>query len=257
MSGKKKPLVIVIAIVAVAVLGGGGYFAFTKLQQQTEENEEKLETVGDTLIGDSYQTADEAVDDAELTPSLLEDLPPSKKVVKSLQRDNIKLSIEVIDLKDKILKLNQKIDELEEYKMTNERFAPMRIKDEMAEVEREVKSFLLESSDAQRFSTVQIEIMAAASANEYKEYINRYRLVVTQAQRVKVATDFLPGYAFCIGDGIELAANNAREFELIAIKFRGQSTLPLPTSLQQDLDAVMEPCKNSLRSRLDKELDKS
>lgn len=254
MSAKKKPLMIVIAVVVVALLGGGGYFAYTKLQAQTDENTKNLEGAGDVLVGDQYKPQEEELTEEQMAPTINTKLKPSKKVVRALQKENVKLSVEIIQLQEQIESLKEEIEELEEYKMTNERFAPKRIQDEMADIERLVKAFLLDSQDAERFSVVQIEIMAAASALEYKEYIMRNRLMVTKQQRAKLASEFLPGYAFCIGDGIELAANNAREFDLIARKFRGTTTLALPRKLQKDLDTVVTPCQNALRGQLDEGL---
>ena len=258
MSAKKKPLMIIIGVVVLALLGGGGYFAYLKLQAQTDANNKDLEKTGDVLVGNSYKPKpDNELTEEQMAPTIVKDMKPSRKVVNSLQKENVKLSVEILRLKDQIESLNKEITNLEDYKITNERFAPKRIKDEMAEIENQVKAFLLDSEDAERFSVVQIEIMAAASALEYKAYIVRNRLMVTKVQRAKLAIDFLPGYAFCVGDGIELAANNNREYNLIASKFRGLVTLPLPSQLQKDLDTVIIPCQNSLRNQLDTNLQLS
>ncbi|NQZ33741.1 MAG: hypothetical protein HRU06_20935 [Oceanospirillaceae bacterium] len=257
MSAKKKPIMIIVAVVVLALLGGGGYFAYLKLQAQTDENTKNLEAAGDVLVGDAYKPKEDKLSEEQMRPTIDTKVKPSRKVVKSLQRENVKLSVEIIRLKDQIESLNSEIADLEEYKSTNERFAPKRIQDEMADIERQVKAFLLESEDAERFSTVQIEIMAAASALEYKEYIMRNRLMVTKVQRAKMAVEFLPGYSFCIGDGIVLAANNSYEFDLVASKFRGAVSLVLPRQLKKDLDSVVTPCQNTLRSQLDKQLSEA
>jgi hypothetical protein len=256
MSNKKKPIVIASAVFTVILLAGGGYFAFTKLQEQTDKNTQNLASAGDVLVGDSYSTESEANPELE-EPTFNKNLPPSRKVVNSLQKDNTKLSIEIIQLKETIANLNEEINVLEEYKEVNERFAPKKLKDEMVDIENQVKAFLLASEDAERFSVVQIEIMAAASALEYKEYITRNRLMVTTAQRAKLAAEFLPGYSFCIGDGIALAANNTTEYNLVAAKFRGIENLSLPKSLKEDLDSVVTPCQNTLRKQLDDDIEQS
>jgi hypothetical protein len=253
---KKKPMAIAIGAVAVIALAGGGYFAYTKLQQQTDENTKSLESAGDVLVGDAYKTNSDDPDNEAMEPTIKkEELKPSRKVLRALQKENVNLSVEIIRLKEQIDNLKEEISTLEEYKTTNERFAPKRLKDEMADIERQVKAFLLDSVDAERFSVTQVEIMAAASALEYKAYIVRNRLMVTKEQRAQLASDFLPGYAFCVGDGIELAANNSKELVLIASKFRGDVTLALPASLQKDLDTVITPCQNTLRAQLDKNLE--
>jgi len=257
MSSKKKPIIIaVVAVVVVALLGGGGYFAYTKLQSKTDENAEKLGGVGEMLVGDRYK-ADNGNKKEALKPTIMlqqQNLVPSRKVVKALQKENLTLSIQIIRLKEQVKGLSGKVAELEEYKSTNLRFAPLRLKDEMAEVEMQVKTFLLDSEDAERFTTMQIEIMAAASSLEYRAYIMRNRLMVTKVQRSKLAAEYLPGYAFCIGDGIELAANSSKEFNLLARKFRGIENVRLPDRLRKDLDSVMSPCQNALRAQLDKNL---
>ena len=257
MSSKKKPLIIgVIAFFVVALLGGGGFFAYSKLQKKTDENAEKLGGVGEMLVGDRYKATDGSKQEA-LKPTIMQqqqDLVPSRKVVRALQKENIKLSIQIIRLKEQVKGLSEDVAELEEYKSTNQRFAPLRLKDEMAEIEMQVKSFLLDSEDAERFTTMQIEIMAAASSLEYRAYIMRNRLMVTKSQRSRLAAEYLPGYAFCVGDGIELAANNSKEFNLLASKFRGIENVRLPDRLKKDLDSVMTPCQNALRAQLDKNL---
>jgi len=254
---KKKPLIIVVAVVVVALLGGGGYFAYLKLQAQTDKNVKNLESAGDVLVGDTYKPKDKKATEEEMAPTIDTKVIPSRKVVRSLQRENVKLSVEIIKLNERIEKLNAEISKLEEYKSTNERFAPKRIQDEMADIERQVKAFLLESEDAERFTTAHVEIMAAASALEYKVYINRNRLMVTKTQRAKIAAEYLPGYAFCVGDGIELAANNRKEFNLLASKFRGDYTLALPERLKKDLESVITPCQNTLRAQLDENIPES
>ena len=253
---KKKPLVLASSAIAVILLAGGGYFGFTKLQKISDSNMQDLETTGDMFIGPtSTLGGDGALTEEEMQPTIKENLTPTKKIFRSLQKENVNLNVRILRLQEQIEGLEGDVDSLEEYKATNERFAPKRLKDEMADIERQVKSFLLDSSDAERFSVLQVEIMAAASALEYKAYVIRNRLRVNRLQRDKLAIDFLPGYAFCVGDGIELAANNIRELELIASKFRGTNTLALPPRLQRDLDAVVTPCQNSLRGQLDKDLE--
>ncbi|MFT5706301.1 MAG: polyhydroxyalkanoate synthesis regulator phasin [Oceanospirillaceae bacterium] len=254
MSAKKKPLAIIISVVTVAILAGGGYFAYTMLQAKTEENLKNLESTGDLLVGSSHSSKEEELSEEEMAPTISKDMRPSRKIVRSLQKENVNLSIEIIELRNLVENLKKEIEDLEEYKLTNKRFAPKRLKDEMADIESKVKSFLLNSEDAGRFGSIQIEIMAAASALEYKEYIIRNRLMVTKQQREKLAVEFLPGYAFCVGDGIELAANNSNEYNLVAKKFRGEENLSLPVKLQKDLDSVISPCQNSLRAQLDKSL---
>lgn len=255
---KKKPLVLASSVIAVILLASGGYFAFTKLQKISDSNVQNLETTGDMFVGKANPVeGDEALTEEEMQPTIKEDLTPTKKVFRSLRKENLNLNVKIIRLQQQIEGLKGNIDTLEDYKETNERFAPRRLKDEMVDIERQVKLFLLDSSDAERFSVLQVEIMAAASALEYKAYIIRNRLRVNRLQREKLAIDFLPGYAFCVGDGIELAANNKRELELVASKFRGTSALALPVRLQRDLDAVVTPCQNSLRGQLDKDLEES
>jgi hypothetical protein len=256
MSNKKKPIAIASTVLILILLAGGGYFAYTKLQAQTDKNTKDLATAGDVLVGDSFSTETEANPELE-QPTFNKNLPPSRKIVNSLQQDNTKLSVEIIRLKETISQLNEEINVLEEYKEVNERFAPKRLKDEMVDIENQVKAFLLASEDAERFSVVQIEIMAAASALEYKEYVTRNRLMVTTAQRAKVAAEFLPGYSFCIGDGIALAANNTAEFNLVAAKFRGVENLFLPKNLKEDLASVVTPCQNTLRRQLDDDIEQS
>jgi len=77
--------------------------------------------------------------------------------------------------------------------------------------------------------------------------------MLSEDKKQKVISDYLPGYAFCIGDGIEVAANSPAEERKLAGYFRTEDASILPEALYQDLSTVIEPCQLTLREQLDKD----
>lgn len=250
----KASVVIILALVVVVIaLLAGGFMVFQRMQAQHAENEKELERFGYEMVASarSIETVGE-LGVKQLPPTFDEDkLTPTQKVIKSLVRDKDALIGENQVLQSEIEKLQQQIAELEEYKQLNERFAPEKLDEELRSVERQLKAFLIRSPDAERFSTLQIEIMSAAGAAEYKAYITRNRLMMSADQKEKVISDFLPGYAFCVGDAVEVAANSRSEERQLAAFFRTDDASKLPEALFQDLSTVLEPCQLAVRERLD------
>ena len=256
----KKGLVIgLIALVAVTGVSIGGYFAYDSITQQTAKNAKELEQFGYEMVATtrSFETTGEL--GTKQVPSTFDEgkVPPTQKVIRGLLNDKDSLLQDNQALLDEINKLNARIADLEEYKQLNEHFAPDRLKDELNEVERRIKAFLIRSADAERFSTLQIEIMAAASAAEYKAYITRNRLMLSADQKQLVISDFLPAYAFCVGDGVDIAANSPQEERLLATYFRTDDGSLLTQALAQDLSSVVAPCQLAIRTRLDSSSAKS
>lgn len=250
---KTSVLIIVVLVLVVIAILAGGFMIYQRMQAQHKQNEKELERFGYEMVASSrsIETVGE-LGVKQLPPTFDEDkLTPTQKVIKSLMRDKESLLGENQVLQSEIAKLQKQIEELEEYKQLNERFAPEKLEDELRTVERQLKAFLIRSPDAERFSTIQIEIMSAAGAAEYKAYITRNRLMMSADQKEKVISDFLPGYAFCVGDAVEVAANSRSEERLLATFFRTDDASNLPEALFQDLSTVLEPCQLAVRERLD------
>ncbi|MDO6452562.1 hypothetical protein Q4490_03195 [Neptunomonas phycophila] len=254
VKSSKKGLVIgIITLLAIVIAAIAGYFAYTNITQQTAINAKELEQFGYQMVASSRSFESTGELGEKQIPSTFDEgkIPPTQKVIRGLLNDKDTLIQNNEALQQEIESLKARIADLEEYKQLNEHFAPNRLADELNEVERRVKAFLIRSSDAERFSTLQIEIMAAASAAEYKAYITRNRLMLSADQKQQVISDYLPAYAFCVGDGVDIAANSPQEERLLATYFRTDDGSILPQALAQDLSSVVAPCQLAIRTRLD------
>lgn len=251
MKSAKTPIVATLLILAIIALGGGGFILYDKLTRQTEANTKSLERFGLEMVGDRYSTTVGELGATQLPPSLIEEESTTEgKIIKGLKKTNAQLVDETKSLRSEIRELKAEIQRLQDYKSLNERFAPLSMEEELAKVERQIKAYLLRTPDAERFDTLQIEIMSAASTREYQDYITRNRLVIDDEDRKALVDIYLPGYAFCIGDGVALAANNEQEADKLASYFRAGDSAGLSNQLQQDLEQVATPCQLALRNQL-------
>ena len=164
--------------------------------------------------------------------------------------DNKQLIEEQQALQDKIDALKAQVADLENYKMLNEHFAPLTIAEEIKAVEKQIKTLLIDMPDARRFSDLQINAMSASVGNEYKKFIGSKRIILSDNEREDFIKQYMPEYAFCVGDGIEIAANSPREERAIATYFREQTDQALSNELKTDLETVVKPCQTALYSRL-------
>lgn len=253
MKAKTSTILVILLPILFIALAGGGFLIYQKMNAQHEANKKELERFGYEMVATSrsFETTGE-LGTKQLPPTFDEDkLTPTQKVIKSLIRDKENLMSENDTLEAEIERLQQQIAKLEEYKELNERFAPQKLDEELRQVERQLKAFLIRSPDAERFSTIQIEIMSAAGAAEYKAYITRNRLMLSEDKKQKLISDYLPGYAFCVGDAVEVAANSRSEERLLATFFRTDDSSSLPEALYQDLSSVLNPCQVSVREQLE------
>lgn len=253
MKSKTSTILVILLPIVLIGLAGGGFMIYQKMDAQHKANKKELERFGYEMVATnrSFESTGE-LGTKQLPPTFDEDkLTPTQKVIKSLMRDKDNLFTENDDLEAEIKRLRKKVAELEEYKALNERFAPLKLEDELRQVERQLKAFLIRSPDAERFSTIQIEIMSAAGAAEYKAYITRNSLMLSEDKKQKVITEFLPGYAFCVGDGVDIAANSRSEEQLLATFFRTDEASVLPEALYQDLSNVLTPCQATVREQLE------
>ena len=250
----KKTLILSITLpLILAGLGVGGYVVYQKMDAQHKQNSKELERFGYEMVATSRSMETTGkLGAVQLPPTFdLDKLTPTQKVIHGLMRDKDGLLDENKVLQSEIEKLESQIKELTAYKELNEHFAPQKLKDELRSVERQLKAFLIRSPDADRFSTMQIEIMSAAGAAEYKAYITRNRLMLSEDMKLAVISDYLPAYAFCVGDGVEIAANSRTEERKLANYFRTEDSSSLPEVLFQDLSSVLAPCQLSVRKKLD------
>ncbi len=249
----KTILLVVLLPILLIGLSVGGFILYERIDALHAKNAKELEQFGYEMVSSSASIESTGVlGNKQLPPTFDEDkLTPTQKVIHSLVRDKELLITENQVLASEIDKLKAQIVELEEYKAMNEQFAPDKLEDELKSVERQLKAYLIRSSDAERFSTIQIEIMSAAGAAEYKEYITRNRLMLSEDKKQEVISKYLPAYSFCVGDAVDIAANSRTEETKLAAYFRSNDSTALPEALFQDLSTVLEPCQLAVRKKLD------
>ncbi|SIS99917.1 hypothetical protein [Neptunomonas antarctica] len=249
----KSIIFIILAPLILAGLGIGGYFLYQSINAQQATNTKDLELFGYGMVASSQSMASVGVTGTNQLPPTFDEktLTPTQKVIHGLIRDKDNLLLENKVLQNDIETLKAQLTELTNYKQFNEHFAPQHLKDELKSVEHQLKALLIRTPEAERFSTMQIEIMSAAGAAEYKVYITRNRLMLSEDKKQIVVSDYLPAYAFCVGDAVDIAANTRSEERELAGFFRTNDSSGLSEALLQDLSSVLSPCQLSVRQKLD------
>lgn len=250
--GNKTILKFIATPIIILVLGVAGYFGYAALQQQNDRNQVDLEKFGFDLRGTSQFTTTEGVLGETQLPSTFgdENLTPAERVVHSLVRDRENLIIENRGLLQQIEALEKNLESLEEDRRLAEYFLPENFNQELQRVERMLHTYLRQSAESQRFNNFRLEIMAAAGRLEYDRFVQANGLMLDAVQRTEIIVDFLPTYMFCIGDAIDLAANDFNEERQIRDYFGNPNEHRLPSILQDDLEMVLPPCQRELRQNL-------
>lgn len=249
----RKVMSVLGVLLLVGLLVGGGYFfVYPMMKQQAAENASEFADAGKALGAKDFYEDTEGVLGAQQKPATFADdlLSPSQKVIRGLMDDREVLIQGNKKLERKIDELKSEIASLEHYRDTNERFAPLNAAEEKAVIETMVKRFLIDSEDAVRFSNMQIEIMAASAAKEYSQFVGRNRLILTDEERAKMVEEHLTPFAFCIGDGVDVAANNSRELRAVSYFMRSEDPSRITPILLSDLKAVLKPCRTELFAAL-------
>lgn len=268
MAVKKILLFAVVVPVVLGALGVGGYYASQALMQNDAANNKDLEKFGlavlpqapsqpvaedDKEVQDIYKKSTGVLGASqEVATFANEKLSPTQKVIKGLMSDKEQLVKDKAELADEIEQLKARVAELEEYKRLNEHFAPDKIGEELAKVTARLKKYLLNSPNAARFNNRQIDIVSSASAVEYNKFIRRNRMILSEFQREELVSIYLPEFAFCLGDGVDIAANSALEERNLARFFETQDLSLLTPALKQDLETVLTPCQEALHEQLAK-----
>lgn len=249
---KKKLLMLVAAPIGALLLAVAVYFIYQLTKEQYTKNRVDLEKFGFDLRGISQFESSEGILGETQLPATFgeENLTPSERVVHSLVRDRQNLIIENRTLRDQIDALEARLETYEEDRKAAEYFMPENFLQELQRVERMLHTYLRQSSDAQRFSNFRLEVMAAAGRMEYQRFVEANQLMLDAVQRTEIVVDFLPAYMFCVGDAVQLAANNFNEEREIRDYFGNPDQHRLPTILQEDLDVVLPPCQRELREAL-------
>lgn len=248
----RRTLLLIGTPLLAALLAAGGYVTYRNIEQQHEENLKTLERFGFGITPSSpYTESIGELGTRQLPATFAEDkLTPTQKVIYSLVRDKQKLLDKNRELQQRIDSLEQQIGELEKYRKLNERFAPRTFDEEVAKVGTDLKAYLLKLPEAERFSSLQIDIMTEASIREYRRFVKANRLLLDQPTRVRIVNEKLPGFAFCIGEGINIAANSTQEVQQVARYLNSNDASTLSAPLRRDLQTVMKPCQQALRQSL-------
>ncbi|NVK43586.1 MAG: hypothetical protein HWE39_20260 [Oceanospirillaceae bacterium] len=249
----RRPLILLGTPILIAALGFGGYFSYQSLQSQHQDNIKELELFGFGMVSHSPYTESIGELGATQLPATFaeSDLTPTQKVIYGLMQDKDRLMDENRALKTQLQALEKQVSELQEYRELNERFAPESFDEEIRRVEKDLKAYLLRLPEAERFSNLQLEIMATSSAREYRRFVEQHRLMLENAERARIINGQLPAYAFCVGDATTIAANSANEERMLAQYLRTGDDDLLTAPLRNDLQIVLKPCQQALRKALE------
>lgn len=253
----KKATLITVGVLTLTVAAGfAGVVIGPMVMKTHDENYVKLEDVGEALGAKIfYEESTGELGAKQLPATFAEDqLSPTQKVIKGLINDRDSLIEDNKVLEQRISSLKMEIAALEQYKANNERYAPLNAAEEAAIVEGVVKKFLVNSPDANRFSNLQIEVMSASSAQEYSKFAGRNQLILEDEARDQFIERHFPEYAFCVGDGIDVAANSNRELRAISRYIRSKDASQMSPILLEDLKTVLQPCQTALFTRMSADL---
>lgn len=248
--GKLKLALLIGGPLLLIILSVAGYFIYTSLMEQHRENTERVEGFGELVIPGDIKS--ELLNpDSTLTPSIPESrLSPSERVILTLKLERAKLVEEAVKMRAQISELQDKVVTLEEYKRTNERYSPHSFDEEVSQVHTRIKQLLATLDESKRFTRNQLKGMSAAAAKEYRRYLKQYKLVLEPGDIDTVVNEHLPVYAYCIGDGMDIAANNRAEELFIIEYFKTDKTELMSSRLRSDLKAIMEPCQEMFNKRM-------
>ncbi|WP_299200747.1 hypothetical protein [uncultured Amphritea sp.] len=238
------PLLLIIS-------AASGYFIYTTISEQQAENRKKVENFGELVI-----PLDSTVTDADILNNLAptiakEDMTPTQRVITTLKDERFKLLNEAEVMREQITTLQAQVTELEQYKRTNERYSPHTFDEEVSTIHTRMRQLLASQEESRRFSSTQLKGMAAAATQEYRRYLTMHKLLLDQDQIDKVVNVHLPVYAYCIGDGMDIAANNRTEELLVIEYFKTEKTELMGSRLKSDLKAIIEPCQELFAQRME------
>lgn len=251
--GKVSLLLLILIPLALAIGSVATFFVYERMQDQHQVNLADLEKFGYEMVPSQTYTESTGELGAQQLPATFAEkkLTPTERVIRGLMQDKENLLAEQQALKDQISALHDQIDELKQYKELNQHFAPETFEQELKRTKAQLKATLLRLPETERYSNIQVEIMAAAGMQEYQRFVRANRLMLDREQRGEIIKDHLPGYAFCIGNAVELAANNLDELRLLINWFNDPDSVRLPGMLAADLDKLLPACQQPLRQALD------
>jgi len=248
---RMKLAILIGAPVLLIILATAGYFIYHALVEQHDENREKVEDFGEMVMPANAPLDMNNPESAQLAPTIgNKNLSPTQRVIVSLKEERVKLLEEAIMMQEEITNLQDQVAELEHYKRTNERYAPHTFNEEVSKVHTRMRQLLASQDETKRFSRRQLAGMTAASAKEYRRFLSLHKLLLESDQIDTVVNDHLPLYAYCIGDGMDIAANNATEEALLVEYFKTDKTELMSNRLKSDLKAILAPCQELFAERM-------
>ncbi|MGB0468422.1 MAG: hypothetical protein ACPGF7_12960 [Pontibacterium sp.] len=255
MTIKKLIVLAVILPTALGLLGIGGYFGYHALIKQSASNQKELEKFGLAVLPEPSlpEGTAGATGSVLSSPTFSKNkLTATQRVIQGLMADKENLINEQQGLREENATLKTRIAELEEYQRLNEHFAPQTLVEELRVVKRKLKKQLQNNPGAARFNNRQIDIVSNASVVEYEKFIRRNRLILSNFQQDELIHIYLPEFAFCLGDGVDVATNSPTEERNLARFFSENDPDVLNTALRRDLDTVLKPCQVDLYENLAK-----
>lgn len=248
----KKALIALAVILGIALIGGIAYFLYPLIASNQSSNTIQFEKFGLAVMpGAQFRTSVGELGETQLPATFSEDdLSPEERVVASLIRDRNKLIEENQALKLKLEAADIKIQNLEEYRDKNERYAPEQFDVELKRVLADLEAHLRALPETERYSDLMVQLMAIAGQQEYINVVRSNDLIMDEARKSIILQRYLPSYSFCVGNALSVAANNSRELRSIANWLLEPELSPLPADLKADLDVVLPPCQLSFREAL-------
>ncbi|WP_020679724.1 hypothetical protein [Marinobacterium rhizophilum] len=248
----RQTLLLTGASVLIIALATGGYLSYRNIQAQHASTLQELAQLGYYPASEDSATPHQAPSSEQIKARMQSSTPtPVQQLIYNLTEEKERLAHANQELQTQLNAAQAQIQSLQEYRQLNEYFAPKTFDQKISQVESELKTYLRRLPEADRFSDAQIDIMAIASAQEYRRYAQQNRLMLDQAEHDRIMNDYLPGFAFCTGDAAEVAANNAQEEHMLAQYLRTNDSSLLSAALRQDLLSVIKPCQLALRTSLD------
>lgn len=249
----KLAILLLVLIPLLLLIGGtASYFAYQKMERQHEVNLAELEKFGYEMVPTDIYSESTGTLGAEQLPATFAEkkLTPTERVIRGLMQDKENLLAEQQTLHDEIDALQQRIQELEDYKRLNQHFAPESFADELARTKSVLKSTLARMPESEPFSNIRLDVMASAGTREYTRFVTANRLILERPQKALIVEKLLPPFAFCVGNAVDLAANSRDEERLLNAWFSDPENNRLPTALAADLNKLLPACQLPLREDL-------
>ncbi len=245
-----KFVVAIIGVIALIVVGVGGYFLVIAINKTHKENMSSLEGFGSVVTPSGPSYGEESGQTA-LEPTLgVKKISTTDKIIISLSDEKNKLINELTVANEKIKDLESQIALLNNYKENNERYSPRLMDEERSFAIKNMSDYLEASEEAVQFTDFQRDVMIEQSANVYLHLVRRFHLNITDEDRDKLLSEYLPGYAFCFAQDIELVANSRQEKAKMLQYFKNNDKSLLAPSLLEDIETINDPCINRLNQQV-------